>query len=311
MRKIARLALLPSLCFLSACGHVDPTPTLDSWRKFENDLAGWFDKNYGRENNMRFAATGFPYPIGSVLRRNSQSVLSSSCQFADIPPQPISAPTIPEVTSKREIDAKIDAGTYASKLLGEGSKLAGSLKFGPSLTAKVLEPRIFILAEDQTAGVLRNPSCLSAVVGQNVSVVRGYLEAKYSISSTTGGLAGADATVRSNELVKVTFTALDKFAVEDVIVGKKMVILADATVVKEVIVAGGNPLRSVGDQPSSCSERPRLEFALLGKPAPSDLIVAERTTAQNFPSCAAFDAYIASCRFSVEALKECVRSWKN
>lgn len=308
MSRNFTLVSVATVLLLNACGHKSPTPTLDSWSKFEGDLVAWFDQHYGRANNMRFAPVGIAYPVGSVLRRGSQSVLSSKCEFRSELPKPLPGPTLPTITSERKIEAKLDAGSYATKLLGEGSKLSAGFNVGPSLVAKIADPTVVILAEDQTSSVLGDSTCLAAVMGQDVSVVRGYLDAKYSISSSTGVTGDANATVKSNELVKVTITSTDKFSVEDAKVSPKMVVLADARIDKEVVVAPVNFLQSRNPDQALCAEVPRLVFSS-STDKPISRVIPEGVTGNDFASCVEFKTYLDWCGTSPEATRACIEKW--
>ena len=125
------------------------------------------------------------------------------------------------------------AEPVAAKLLGEGSKLQANLKLGPSLTFKISDAQVTILAEDQTVSVLRNPKCLSALVGQNVSVIRGYVEAKYTVVSTAGGQLDGTVAVKSNDLVTVKISSTNDFSVTDAKPTIKLLVLSDVQIVDE------------------------------------------------------------------------------
>lgn len=296
------------LPFLSGCNsHMSPKPNLDSWSKFESDVVAWFNENYGRDNNMRFAPSGIAYPIGSVLRKGSYSVLSSTCQYSSAAPEPLDGPTMPDIKRKREIDAKVDASSYAAKLLGEGSKLQAGLKIGPSLSVKISEPMVHILAEDQTVSVLRNSDCLSAVVGQNVSIIRGYVTAKYAVSSVSGGSLDGSVTVKNNELAKLTVADNGEFTIEDAKATKKLAILSDATVVKEVIVSGGSPLLSAEKESELCSEVPRVLIKSTDTSVPARATIPARIGSQVFSSCSAVEQYARLCNSSIEEQQKCRR----
>lgn len=226
--------ILLALIVPPGCANLTASPVLDDWKKFEQDLARWYDKHYGHPTEMRFEALGFAYPIGSVLRKGTNSNLSSQCKFNDVVPQPYDGPQLPEVKSSWTIDAKVDLDYYARNLMREGSKLNTGIKFGSEMSANIRDPKVYVLAEDQTATILKDAKCLDSLIAQDVSVVRGYLEAKYSISSKVGYIASTQATIRANDIVKLTYDSSESFTIEDVKPSKKFVILADATVVKAV-----------------------------------------------------------------------------
>ncbi|MGN2248117.1 hypothetical protein ACFWZ3_15660 [Frateuria sp. GZRR35] len=167
---------------------------------------------------------------------------------------------------------------------------------------KIIDPVVTVIAEDQTADVLQTPECLSSVVGQPVSVVRGYVDAKYSISSKTGGNLHGNVTVKRDELVTLSVDGSEDFTVEDARPNDKLVILSDAQVVKQVKVFfppaapdNGPPHSTAHRLRGECFEQPRILLNGVNDQTAATDVIPVRFAGHSFASCSDLQEVARRC----------------
>lgn len=114
------------------------------------------------------------------------------------------------------------------------------------------------MAEDEVLGVLQHPECLSSIQAKDVSVIRGYISARYVVTAGGGVEAGAKFKALKSELLNINYQDKNKFELKEEAAAQKFAILADGRAEK-VAVLSGNFLQSVGEA-RRCKERTVIAF---------------------------------------------------
>ncbi|MGG1943665.1 hypothetical protein AB1286_02510 [Trinickia sp. NRRL B-1857] len=312
---LAACELMSGCCLLCTPNKEQVSPIgaqLNGWSAYQSTLANWLNTDIGRPNNMRVAAVKIAFPIGTVLRGDdSNTEISNTCLYnhADLP-LPDLGPIIPSFTANRAVRISADPGDLLTHAIPQLQALNISLSTGPSLRADISDISTQILSESATMSILKNPACLTAVDGAKVSIIRGYISAKYTVSNTDGMKFGADAKVMNTDLASITYDGTGSFSVTDAQAEPKFYILSDGKINSKYILAGGSVLESVSLAGAAVNPS-NLAGACA---AVKSIVLDHPTTTDSSASIGMFGSleecknYIQSCATSPSAMKKCIAS---
>lgn len=283
---------------LSGCIHKpSQDKALSSWSEYQSGLATYLDQEIGRKNNMRVAPSSLEYPIGTVVRKDSMSSLTSKCKYSATISPPISGPPIPNHTATKKIRFSLDPGSILSKGVKQIESFRLIYDQGAELTAKISDVTTQVLAEDETLSVIQDPTCLNQIQAKEVSVIRGYVSAKYGVTGGKGITTSANAKVLSSDLVDVSYEDKGNFEMTDKVPGNKFVILADGYADKQVILSGGF-LQEAGGK--GCSVREVVRFG-----PKSSRHSGEFRSAKDFSSCETLQSYMSGLCSKPSSAEKC------
>lgn len=285
--------LIIVISIFGGCATNPPEPpsaaaSYASWDNYQNDLAKYLNEKIGRPNNMRVVPASIVYSIGTVVRRDSMSELSSKCRLRSEAPKSVDGPEIPSVTAIRKIRFSLDPGSLIARAIPEVEAAKLSFDHGADLTASASDISTSMVPEDDTLAILQDPDCLRAVQDKPVSIVRGYIQAKYQVTGGGGVTPTAKITVLKSDLVDINFENSRKFEVKDPVPKQKFVILADGIATSEIVLSGG--FLQSASHASGCREVPIVKF---GKPAARERKgLGELRSYREFEKCQAAKAHI-------------------
>ncbi len=306
-----RTILLCNIVLLTGCTSTGPKPpstnqSLANWNQYQSDLGTYFNGIIGRSNNMRVVPATIIYPIGTVVRRDSMSMLSRKCSFnSTFIPISFAGPSVPEITATQNMKFVIDPGSWISKGIEEIESL--NLKYDNTsvLTAKIGDVHTVQLAEDEVLGVIQEPECLDAVENKDISVIRGYITARYEVSAGGGVDTGAKIQAFKSELLDISYQDKNKFEVKDKKVSEKFVILADGRAEKHIVLSG-NFLQSLEDG-NGCKETSVITFSPSNNDDLDYLISkGDYRSQDDFSSCNELETYLKTKCTTPESYNKCI-----